>query len=70
MSLVTLHRGQASWILLKVLLVNSKVWKEPSLLGPLGVTKLSGNATCGVVRAVAKSHQGNTVVIEATMSHA
>jgi len=37
---------------------------------PLVVTKLSSNATCGVVRAIAKSHQRNIVVLKATVSHA
>ena len=37
---------------------------------PLAITKLSGNATCGVVRAIAKSHQRNTIVLKAMVNHA
>ena len=36
----------------------------------LVVTKLSGNVTCRVVGAIMKSHQRNTVFLEATVSHA
>ena len=35
----------------------------------LMVTKFSGNVTCGIVRAIVKSHQRNIVVLEATVSH-
>jgi len=34
------------------------------------VTKLFGNMTCGVLRAIVKPNQGNTIILEAMVSHA